>query len=135
MRIQLNFTSRTLDTREKKFLRGYAYDFGSGGTPHPRYFPLYGAELQQALADVSGAGFGMTTMGTVLPRFEHSVRINHDVKDAWGIPVLHIQQKYTDNEFEMAKDSMQVAEQLCRGERGSSDEASGRKRRRRHFAW
>jgi choline dehydrogenase-like flavoprotein len=106
---------RNLAGREKNFIRGYAYDFGSGGTPNPRYFPLYGEALQKQLAEVSGAGFSMTTMGTVLPRFEHQVRINQDVKDAWGIPVLHIQQKYTDNEFEMAKDSMQVAEELCRG--------------------
>ena len=106
---------RNLAAREKNFIRGYAYDFGSGGTPNPRYFPLYGEALQKHLAEVSGAGFGMTTMGTVLPRLEHHVRVNHDVKDAWGIPVLHIQQKYTDNEFAMAKDSMQVAEELCRG--------------------
>ena len=106
---------RNLAGREKNFIRGYAYDFGSGGTPSPRYFPLYGEALQQRLAEVSGAGFSMTTMGTVLPRFEHHVRINRDVKDAWGIPVLHIQQKYTDNEFAMAKDSVQVAEELCRG--------------------
>lgn len=106
---------RNLAGREKNFIRGYAYDFGSGGTPNPRYFPLYGEALQKQLAEVSGAGFGMTAMGTVLPRFEHHVRINPGVKDAWGIPVLHIQQKYTDNEFEMAKDAMQVAEELCRG--------------------
>ena len=106
---------RNLARREKNFIRGYAYDFGSGGTPNPRYFPLYGAALQKQLAEVSGAGFSMTAMGTVLPRFEHHVRVNQDVKDAWGIPVLHIQQKYTDNEFAMAKDSMQVAEELCRG--------------------
>ena len=106
---------RNLDRREKNFIRGYAYDFGSGGTPHPRYFPLYGEALQKKLADVSGAGFDMTAMGTVLPRFEHHVRINKEVKDAWGIPVLHIHQKYTDNEFEMAKDAMRVAEELCRG--------------------
>ena len=46
-------------------------------------------------------------MGAVLPRFEN-------VKDAWGIPVLHIHQKYTNNESEMAKDSMHVADELCR---------------------
>jgi choline dehydrogenase-like flavoprotein len=106
---------RNLATREKNFIRGYAYDFGSGGTPNPRYFPLYGEALQKQLAEVNGAGFSMTAMGTVLPRFEHHVRIDKDKQDAWGIPVLHIHQKYTDNEFEMAKDSMQVAEELCRG--------------------
>src|ERR1700676_3239647 len=31
---------RNLETREKKFIRGYAYDFGSGGTPPAKYFPL-----------------------------------------------------------------------------------------------
>ncbi len=106
---------RNLATREKKFLRGYAYDFGSGGTPHPRYFPLYGEALQKELADVTNTAFSMTTMGEVLPRFENFVRIDKDVKDAWGIPALHIQQKYTDNEHEMAKDSMHMAEELCRG--------------------
>ena len=106
---------RNLDKREKSFLRGYSYDFGSGGTPHPRYFPLYGEPLRKAISDATGAEFTMTTMGEVLPRYEHHVRIDEDVKDAWGIPALHIHQKYTGNEIEMAKDSMNVAEELCHG--------------------
>jgi choline dehydrogenase-like flavoprotein len=104
---------RNLDTREKNFLRGYAYDFGSGGTPNPSYFPLYGEALQKELAATSGAQFSMTTMGEVLPRYENHVRIDKNVKDEWGIPALHIQHKYTDNEFEMAKDSMNTAAELC----------------------
>ncbi|MEO7652193.1 MAG: GMC family oxidoreductase [Bryobacteraceae bacterium] len=105
---------RNLKTREKKFLRGYAYDFGSGSTPAAKYFPLYGEALQKEMADVTGAGFHMTAMGEVLPRFENHVRINKEVKDAWGIPALHIQHRYTDNEHEMVKDAMNVAEELCR---------------------
>jgi choline dehydrogenase-like flavoprotein len=50
-----------------------------------------------------------------LPRFENHVRINPDVKDEWGIPALHITHQYTDNEREMAKDSMNMAEEMCRG--------------------
>src|SRR5438094_7513319 len=72
---------RNLDKREKNFLRGYSFDFHSGGTPNAKYFPLYGAALQKALADAAGAGFSMTAMGEVLPRYENSVRINRDVKD------------------------------------------------------
>ena len=56
----------------------------------PKYFPLYGDALSRELADVSNAGFSMTTMGDVLPRYENHVRINPDVKDEWGIPALHI---------------------------------------------
>jgi choline dehydrogenase-like flavoprotein len=104
---------RNLDTREKNFIRGYAYDFGSGGSPSPNYFPLYGEALQKALAATSGSQFSMTTMGEVLPRYENYASIDRKVKDEWGIPALHVQHKYTANEFEMAKDSMQVAEELC----------------------
>ncbi len=105
---------RNLNSREKNFIRGYAFDFGSGGMPAPRYLPLYGEALQNELADLAHASFGMTTMGAVLPRHENGVHIDPDVKDAWGIPALHITHKYTDNEFAMAKDSMHMAEELCR---------------------
>jgi len=106
---------RNLKPGEKKFLRGYAFDFGSGGTPSARYFPLYGEALFKALTDVNNAGFGLTTMGEVLPRYENFARINRDVKDEWGIPTLHITHKYTENEFEMAKDATETAAEVCRG--------------------
>ena len=81
---------RNLKDRQKNFIRGYTYDFGSGGTPNPRYIPLYGEALLKELANLSGAAFSMTTMGEVLPRKENFVRINPNVKDEWGIPALHI---------------------------------------------
>jgi choline dehydrogenase-like flavoprotein len=106
---------RNLKPGEKRFLRGYAFDFSSGGTPAPKYFSSYGEALFRDLADANNTGFNLTTMGTVLPRLESRVRINSEVKDAWGIPVLNIAQKYTENEFEMAKDATAVAEEVCRG--------------------
>ncbi|MEO7144841.1 MAG: GMC family oxidoreductase [Bryobacteraceae bacterium] len=106
---------RNLKAGEKNFLRGYAFDFGSGGTPNPKYFPLYGDALFKELADTQNSGFNMTTMGEVLPRFENHVRINPDVKDEWGIPALHISQKYSENEYAMAKDATETAEEICRG--------------------
>jgi choline dehydrogenase-like flavoprotein len=106
---------RNLDKREKTFLRGYSFDFHSGSTPNAKYFPLYGAELQEQQAEVAGAGFSMTCMGEVLPRYENFVRINPSVKDEWGIPALHIRHKYTENEHEMVKDALNVAEELSHG--------------------
>jgi len=106
---------RNIDKKEKSFIRGYTYDFGSGGTPSPRQLPLYGEAMLKEIEELRGTTFSMTTMGEVLPRFENHVRINKDVKDAWGIPVLHISQKYGDNEHAMAKDSMEMAEAMCRG--------------------
>ncbi len=104
---------RNLDTREKRFIRGYAVDFASGGTPQPHYFPLYGEALQKELNSVTGAGFHMTAMGEVLPRFENHVVVDKNVKDAWGIPALHIRHKYTDNEYEIAKDAMNTLDEVC----------------------
>jgi choline dehydrogenase-like flavoprotein len=106
---------RNLKPGEKKFLRGYAFDYSSGGTPAARYFPLFGDALFRELADATNSGFNLTTMGTVLPRLESRVRINPDVKDAWGIPALHVSQKYTENEHEMARDATDLAEEVCRG--------------------
>jgi choline dehydrogenase-like flavoprotein len=57
----------------------------------------------------------MTCMGEVLPRYENFVRINPSVKDEWGIPALHIRHKYTENEHEMVKDALNVAEELSHG--------------------
>ena len=99
----------------KPFLRGYAFDFGSGGTPSARLLPTYGEALLKDLAELQNTSFSMTTMGEVLPRYENRATISPSLKDAWGIPALHIEHKYTENEFAMAKDSMNTAEELCRG--------------------
>ncbi|MEZ5353081.1 MAG: GMC family oxidoreductase [Bryobacteraceae bacterium] len=106
---------RNVDKREKDFIRGYTYDFGSGGTPPPELLPLYGEPLLREMENLRGAAFSMTTMGEVLPRFENHVRINKDVLDEWGIPALHIEQKYGDNEKAMARDARRMAEEMCRG--------------------
>jgi choline dehydrogenase-like flavoprotein len=105
---------RNLSSKMPGFLRGYAYDFHSGSSASPDQIPLYGEPLRKELEALRGACFRMTTMGEVLPRAENHVRINPDVKDAWGIPALHIEHRYTGNEHAMALDSQQMAEALCR---------------------
>jgi choline dehydrogenase-like flavoprotein len=105
---------RNIKTKEKNFIRGYAFDFSTGGTPDARYFPSWGEEPQKDLDTARGAGFAATLMGEVLPRYENHVRIDKNVVDAWGIPVLNFQCKYTDNEFNMAKDAVETLAEVCR---------------------
>ena len=105
---------RNVKDRRKDFARGYAYDFGCGFTPNAKYIPKYGEELLREMQQLTGSGFSLTTMGEVIPRRENHVRLNPQVKDAWGIPALHITHNYTANERAMARDSMNVAEELCR---------------------
>ncbi len=106
---------RNIITKEKNFIRGYAFDFFTGGSIDARFFPSWGEELQQALDSTRGAGFSSTGMGEVLPRFENYVRIDPKVVDAWGIPALNMHCRYTDNEFNMAKDAADTLSEVCRG--------------------
>ena len=100
---------RNIDTKSDSFLRGYAYNVtSSAGGLHPRNFAAYGKELQQKMEEYHGSAFYMSLMGEVLGRYENHVRINKGKVDAWGIPVLHVETKYTDNEFNMAKDAVEV---------------------------
>jgi choline dehydrogenase-like flavoprotein len=105
---------RNIDTRAGNFLRGYALNvWGGGGAMDPRNFAAYGEELQQKLDSYHGSGMSFGIMGEVLARKENHVRINPTVKDAWDIPVLHIDTKYTDNEFNMAHDAVDTATELA----------------------
>ncbi len=63
------------DGKEKDFIRGYAYDFSTGGSPDQKYIPGYGEEFEKALNSYRGAGVAVTIMGEVLPRHENFVAI------------------------------------------------------------
>jgi len=45
----------------------------------------------------------MMAQGETLPRYENYVTLDKKKKDAWGIPVLHINASHGENEFAMAK--------------------------------
>jgi choline dehydrogenase-like flavoprotein len=51
-------------------------------------------------------------LGEVVPRFENHVRLNKDVTDPWGIPVLHASAQYGENEDNMQVDAQNVLEEL-----------------------
>ena len=100
---------RNITTRSDKFLRGYALNVTSSiGPVGPRNFAAYGVELERKLREYHGSAFYMTMMGEVLGRYENHVRLNKDKVDAWGIPVLHVETRYTENEYNMAKDAVEV---------------------------
>jgi len=101
---------RNIDAKHPKFLRGYALNvYSNTGGMDPRHIPAYGAELQAKLDSYHGSGFSCSLMGEVLARCKNHVRINKDVVDAWGIPVLHIDTEYTANEVEMARDAVDTS--------------------------
>ena len=105
---------RNIDSKAPGFLRGYALNIWSGGGPMAaHHFAAYGEELERKLESYHGSGFTTSIMGEVLARYENHVSIDPVAVDAWGIPALHIETKYTDNEFNMARDAVDVSMALA----------------------
>ncbi len=105
---------RNINTKAKNFIRGYALNCYSGThAMDPRNFKAYGRELKEKLDSYSGSGFSVGIMGEVLAHYEHHVSIDKTTVDAWNIPVLHVDTRYTDNEFNMARDAVDTASELA----------------------
>lgn len=101
---------RNIDTRSKNFIRGYALTVASSTRPmDPTSFAAYGEELSKKLDSYNGSGFSIGIMGEVLAHYKHYVSIDKNIVDAWGIPALHIETQYTDNEFNMARDAVDTS--------------------------
>jgi choline dehydrogenase-like flavoprotein len=102
---------RNLKKGEKnKFIKGYCVSINSGGSASPNFFPLYGEELQQKMDSYANSCVSGGIFGERVSRFENHVRINPDVVDRWGIPVLHIEARDTDNESNLTKDAADTIE-------------------------
>jgi choline dehydrogenase-like flavoprotein len=69
--------------------------------------------LQKDIEAHQGSGFSFTLMGEALPRYENHARISDDVVDAWGIPALHVDASYGENEIKMAKDAINTIGEVC----------------------
>jgi choline dehydrogenase-like flavoprotein len=104
---------RNLGKNEKRNFRGgYAIPMSTGSTPDPKYFAEYGAALQKKLDSYAGACVQGGIYGEVLPDYKNHVRINGNQKDAWGIPTLHIEARYGENERNLCKDAADTMEEL-----------------------
>jgi choline dehydrogenase-like flavoprotein len=104
---------RNLKKDDKRgFIKGYCVRISSGGGASPEYFADYGESLQQKLDMYNGSCVSGGIYGERVPRFENHVSIDKEVKDAYGIPVLHIEARDSDNEHKLAKDAADTIEEL-----------------------
>jgi choline dehydrogenase-like flavoprotein len=96
----------TVDSyRNKNFLRGFY--FGGDGRQelygHAFGTPGFGREFREKVRARIPYSFGFFVQGECLPRFGNFVELDQAEKDAWGIPALHINASYGENEHAMAK--------------------------------
>lgn len=89
--------------KHPRFIRGYGYQGGAG--PEFNFTAEgYGALLKKSVKE----GFyqvGLGAFGESLARWDNYIEIDHDLKDAWGIPALRISMSHGDNEAALMEDS------------------------------
>lgn len=108
---------RNVNERHPKFIRGYGIQGGAqrGMLPtNVRSLPGFGAEFKKMVRETKDpAPFGMGAWGEMLPRKENRVTIDKDVKDAWGIPAVHIECAHSDNEKAMMADALESLKEMA----------------------
>jgi choline dehydrogenase-like flavoprotein len=96
---------RNLVKQETDFLRGYAVGFASGRrTVNSR--EGFGESLKDGLFNGTlGNWFvGSHMMGETIPKESSQLTLDKTKKDEWGVPLLHIDLGYDDNDEKMLKD-------------------------------
>lgn len=97
-----------------KFIRGYGFQGGAGQSlyDHAKSLPGFGAKFKQQVRGMHPWGIGIGGFAECLADFDNHVRINKDVVDAWGIPALHIEMTFGDNERALVQDMGETAKEM-----------------------
>ncbi|QBE66012.1 GMC oxidoreductase [Pseudoduganella lutea] len=102
---------RNVLEKHEKFLRGYALSGGAGraGWTAAAGKPGFGKDFKAMLRKPGAWHFGLGGQGEMLPRYENMVSLHSTKKDKWGMPLLHIDCSYSDNDRRMQEDIADTA--------------------------
>jgi len=96
---------------DKAYTRGFAYQGGSNRASWTRalYQDGFGEALKTELRKPDGWTFRLQGFGETLPRASNQIRLHPTKTDAFGIPQVHIDMQWSDNERKMRIDMKQNA--------------------------
>jgi len=110
---------RNVTERHPDFLRGYGYQGGGSrvvqGWSRGTAARGFGAELKHALRTPEYGSWRMSLggFGECLPHPDNRVTLNANQVDKWGVPTLHVDMQWRENEIAMMRDAeVQAAEML-----------------------
>ncbi len=97
---------RNVDKQDTDFLRGYAYQGRATRDSWMRSLNGYafGTDLKLELRNPDQWAMRMAGFGEMLPYEDNRVTLNHDKLDAYGLPTLHIECSFHENELLMMDD-------------------------------
>lgn len=102
--------------KNKPFLRGFAYSAGASRQTWKdmRHEDGIGTDFKNKLKHAGKWTFGLSAHGEMLPRFENQLSLHPTLKDKWGIPQLHFNCRYSDNEKNMMHGAAAEGEKMLR---------------------
>jgi choline dehydrogenase-like flavoprotein len=107
---------RNLDrtTRQSGFIRGYQFQGGAGriGWQGRTREPGLGPEFKQRLTTLGPWVMSLAGFGETLARDENRARLHETLRDAWGIPTLHIDVAWSPNELAIHRDMTESAAEI-----------------------
>ena len=99
---------RNMFRQETDFLRGYATGFSARRNMFSNRSGI-GADLKESLLNPKLGGWrvGAHMMGETIPKESNTVSLDTNKTDSWGMPLLHIDIEYDDNDLKMEIDSLE----------------------------
>jgi choline dehydrogenase-like flavoprotein len=100
--------------RQTAFLRGYALAGGSGRIGYGRGNGMegIGAAFKEGLTDPGAWVLSFTAMGEMLPYEDNQLTLDKSKKDEWGMPLLHFNISWHENEDAMTKDAIEQVQAM-----------------------
>lgn len=97
---------RNITSRRPDFIRGYGFqgEAGRDGWRGALRGPGIGPALKARLAQLGPWSMSFWGFGEMLPREENRATLHPTLVDAWGIPSLHIECQWSDNELAIHRD-------------------------------
>ena len=105
---------RNVSSRHPDFIRGYGFQGGAdrSGWEAALHAPGMGRAFKARLSQLGPWTMSFAGFGEMLPREENRATLHPTLVDAWGIPSLHIDCRWSDNELAIHRDMSVAAAEL-----------------------
>ena len=106
----IRYRNTSKSTKQPNFIRGYGFQ-GSAGAEFNEGAEGFGAAFKKAVK-TGTYRISLGAFGESLARNENFVSIDPKLKDAWGIPALHISMTHGENEKALHEDAAESAAEM-----------------------
>lgn len=107
---------QNLNGKQEKYYRGFGYQ-GSAqrlGWREGTSKKGFGADFKESFKTPGPWTFSISGFGEMLPDYKNHVSLHKTKKDQWGIPLLHIDCEYGENDWTMRREIVDVTVQMLK---------------------